>query len=489
VAVIQRSLVRRAAVVACGLAIVMTPSARAAAPPDSLLPLVQRMNRYFRQHLAEGVTMDSRYSVSPSEAIRQSVVCQALGYAELQKLHPVAGLAREVETHADYLIAHLDPIRSHTPFDGMLALSLVEAWRVTRAPRFLGAARDLMDEVEAIPTSECILNGGLMVAMATADAAQEMNDAVAATKTHDILAQLSGFQNDDGSFPHWCPGSEDIHYTGWMAQELNHIERLTHDPLIPPILDRMRDFLEGRVDAIGHSQYEGPCPGVPSCTQYYYSRASGCAYDYDSRGWTVEPGYIALLFDRYRSPKLGLVMAFLDSLEHGGTMPDLYGWWPPPSDPEYPWTVADTSVANMSIAFWSLASIVTQRAAAGDLTEADLAAAIDADLDCSGPPPPPPPPPPPAPTPIAFGTVLPNPARTDCRIAVTLAAPAHVSLVIYDARGRRERVLVDTPLDAGEHLVAWDLRDDAGRASRSGLYFARFDIGGAIETRRIVVTR
>jgi hypothetical protein len=83
-----------------------------------------------------------------------------------------------------------------------------------------------------------------MVAMATAEYAALTGDAISRTKTHDIVSQLAPYQNDDGSFPHWCFGSKDIHYTGWMAMELMHIRRLQERAACDDHLQRMSRFLE-----------------------------------------------------------------------------------------------------------------------------------------------------------------------------------------------------------------------------------------------------
>jgi hypothetical protein len=175
------------------------------------------------------------------------------------------------------------------------------------------------------------------------------------------VAGLAPYQNPDGSCPHWCAGSRDIHYTAWMAMELIRIGRMIRDPRIGPLLSTMSRFLDGRIGPSGRAVYQEPCPGAPGCTNYYYSRATGCPQDLDSRGWTVEPAYCALLFDRQGSANYRRVMAFLDSLETGGTVPDLYGYRPPPGDPEYPWTIADTSVVCMSINLWVLSTLAADR--------------------------------------------------------------------------------------------------------------------------------
>ena len=378
------------ALLACGLTLSFVPqryAPRSAGWEDPLAPMLRRIDDYLQRFEVNGVTMDWRYSVIPSEEIRQTVVCQLLAYVELARLDARPRLRVEIVRHADFLISRLAEIRSNAPFDGMLAYSLLGAYDVTHEQRFLDAGTLVMNDLLAIPTSQCLLNGGLMTAMATAEYWHLTNNAEAQQKTHDIVAQLQPYQNPDGSFPHWCQGSRDIHYTGWMAMELIHIGRMVADSHIDPFLASMSTFLEGRIGPDGKAIYEEPCPNIPNCTQYYYSRATGCSYDLDSRGWTVEPAYCGLLFDRQGSPRYQSVMTFLSSIERGGTFSDLYGYWPPPSDPEYPWTTADTSVVCMSINLWVLSTEVTERFARGvpvNLVLGDL-------IDTTQPPPPPPP--------------------------------------------------------------------------------------------------
>jgi hypothetical protein len=430
------------------------------------------MDRYLQANEVDGVTMDWRYQVSPSEEIRQTVVCQLLAYIELYRLTGMARIRTDIVEHADFMIGRLADIRSYTPFDGMLAYALLGAYETTQEARFLTVGTQVTQDMLAIPTSQCLMNGGLMVAMATAEFAHLTGDAGADQKTRDIIAQLAPYQNADGSFPHWCVGSRDIHYTGWMSMEMVHLERMmADDTLIAPMLARATSFLEGRIAPDGRSVYEEPCPGQPGCTNYYYSRASGCSYDYDTRGWTVEPVYCALAFDHAGSPQYGPVMEFTLSLETGGTFPDLYAYWPPPSDPEYPWTIADTSVVNMSIIFWALATEVSDRVARG--------IPVDLVLDNTGVPVPPP-----VALPLA---IAPNPARGACVLSFSLAQPAEVTLAVYDAAGRRVRVLESGAAPAGPSARSWDGRDDGGRSMPGGVYFARFGLGGRTQTKRFVL--
>jgi hypothetical protein len=457
------------------LAAASAPDVAQAAPHDDPLPaMVRRIDRYLRRNEVDGVTMDWRYSVSPSEEIRQTVVCQVLAYVELYRLHPTSPLRKEVVEHADFMLGRLNDIRSHTPFDGMLAYSLFAAWETTGEARFLVAAREVGDEMLAIPTWECVLNGGLMVAMGTALDAQLTGNAEAAQKTRDILEQLVPYQNEDGSFPHWCGGSRDIHYTGWMAMELIHLERMTHDPTIAPMLERMTTFLEARIAPDGRAIYEEPCPQYPGCMQYFDSRRSGCDYDYDTRGWTVEPAYCALLFHHQRSPKYEPVIGFLDSLEEGGTLPDLYGYWPPPEDPEYPWTIADTSVVNMSIIFWVLATDLTEHARHNGPLALDFGEEAREPVEL-------------VPAPSLRFAVAPNPARGRCAFRYASTGGEPVSLVLYDASGRIVRRIQSLARSAGDQVLEWDCRDAEGRDVPSGPYFARLRAGNTEATARVTV--
>jgi hypothetical protein len=233
------------------------------------------------------------------------------------------------------------------------------------------------------------------------------------------------------------------------------------------MLARMAAFMEARVGADGRAHYEEPCPGGSGCTLYYYSRATGCDYDYDTRGWTVEPGYTAMLFDHSRSPEYQPVMRFLVSLEDGGTFPDLWDYWPPPDDPEYPWTTADTSVANMSIIFWTLTSIASGR------SRALASYACDPEDEAA----------------LPRLAILPNPARDACRVRLTLPRRSRVTLAVLDVAGRRIRGLDPGWLEAGEHDVGWDLRDGAGRPCPNGLYWVRLGNGTESRAARFALIR
>ena len=64
-----------------------------------------------------------------------------------------------------------------------------------------------------------------------------------------------------------------------------------------------------------------------------------------------------------------------------------------------------------------------------------------------------------------------------------------VRLAVYDVAGRRVRDLSSGAKPAGDHAIAWDLRDDSGRQVVAGMYFAKLDVGGRTITRKVATLR
>lgn len=92
-----------------------------------------------------------------------------------------------------------------------------------------------------------------------------------------------------------------------------------------------------------------------------------------------------------------------------------------------------------------------------------------------------------APAALGFGLASRNPARGAADLRFDLAQPGRVRLAIYDVAGREVRRLLDAERAAGQHTVAWDGQDDAGRRLPSGVYFARLTRAAAVEGQRIVL--
>jgi hypothetical protein len=84
----------------------------------------------------------------------------------------------------------------------------------------------------------------------------------------------------------------------------------------------------------------------------------------------------------------------------------------------------------------------------------------------------------------------PNPARESATFAFELGTPGRGELTVFDAAGRRVRTVARQDLSAGDHRIAWDARDDAGRRCSEGVYFARLALDGrTIATRTLAIMR
>ena len=91
--------------------------------------------------------------------------------------------------------------------------------------------------------------------------------------------------------------------------------------------------------------------------------------------------------------------------------------------------------------------------------------------------------------PLALHANVPNPFNPSTTIAFDLPGRLPVELDIYDSTGRKVRRLVSGWQEAGSHRALWDGRDESGRETRSGVYFAQLKAGGEKKTRKLVLMR
>ncbi len=83
----------------------------------------------------------------------------------------------------------------------------------------------------------------------------------------------------------------------------------------------------------------------------------------------------------------------------------------------------------------------------------------------------------------------PNPFNPVTSIGFILPAKDHVSLAVYDIRGRLVKTLADTQFPAGEWALTWEGDDDAGRAVSSGIYLYRMKTSSATFSKKMILTR
>ncbi len=83
----------------------------------------------------------------------------------------------------------------------------------------------------------------------------------------------------------------------------------------------------------------------------------------------------------------------------------------------------------------------------------------------------------------------PNPFNPITTVEFTLETDMHVTLGIYDVRGKLARTLVDRSMRQGEHRTSWDGRDQSGSPAASGVYFLRFEAGRTTQSHKIVLLK
>jgi hypothetical protein len=93
------------------------------------------------------------------------------------------------------------------------------------------------------------------------------------------------------------------------------------------------------------------------------------------------------------------------------------------------------------------------------------------------------------PTTFSLSPCRPNPFTQGATMRLALPEAGQATVKVYDPAGRLVRTLVDEPLPAGEHALAWDGKDATGRRVASGVYFVRAEAGRQSGSRKVVLLR
>jgi hypothetical protein len=83
----------------------------------------------------------------------------------------------------------------------------------------------------------------------------------------------------------------------------------------------------------------------------------------------------------------------------------------------------------------------------------------------------------------------PNPMNPVTTISFRIPHSGHVSLRIFDVRGRLVRTVVDGELPAGGHESRWDGRTRSGEMAGSGVYYFRLQAGDRTISRKLIVLK
>jgi len=90
---------------------------------------------------------------------------------------------------------------------------------------------------------------------------------------------------------------------------------------------------------------------------------------------------------------------------------------------------------------------------------------------------------------VEFRGAQPNPLTNQTELSFALPRECGVMLRIYDVGGRLVRTVADGVFAAGEHRLAWDGRDAAGRPLGAGIYFATLQADKDHRSQKLFVTR
>ncbi len=86
-------------------------------------------------------------------------------------------------------------------------------------------------------------------------------------------------------------------------------------------------------------------------------------------------------------------------------------------------------------------------------------------------------------------SVFPNPVMTAGEIRLAIPNNDRVSVKIYDVNGKYVETLLDRQVQAGEHQVTWEGRNQDGRRVTPGIYFVRVETSRGSITKKMVLSR
>ncbi|MFN2370381.1 MAG: FlgD immunoglobulin-like domain containing protein, partial [Candidatus Krumholzibacteriia bacterium] len=85
--------------------------------------------------------------------------------------------------------------------------------------------------------------------------------------------------------------------------------------------------------------------------------------------------------------------------------------------------------------------------------------------------------------------LAPNPFNPRLTVDFVQERAGPVRATVHDLRGRRLAVLVDGHRESGSHEIAWDGRDERGRAAAAGTYVVRFATDRGLQAVKAVLLR
>jgi len=83
----------------------------------------------------------------------------------------------------------------------------------------------------------------------------------------------------------------------------------------------------------------------------------------------------------------------------------------------------------------------------------------------------------------------PNPFNPSTEISFDLPKAGQVELRIFNVLGQQVRALANQAMEAGQHTITWDGRDQGGTQVSSGVYFYRLSAGAYTDTKKMMLLK
>ena len=81
---------------------------------------------------------------------------------------------------------------------------------------------------------------------------------------------------------------------------------------------------------------------------------------------------------------------------------------------------------------------------------------------------------------------FPNPFNPTTKISYQISKEGHVSLIVYDIKGRKIITLVNEHQNIGRYSLSWNGRNDLGEIISGGMYICRIEAGSFSDTKKLL---
>jgi ligand-binding sensor domain-containing protein len=93
------------------------------------------------------------------------------------------------------------------------------------------------------------------------------------------------------------------------------------------------------------------------------------------------------------------------------------------------------------------------------------------------------------PSPFTLNGNYPNPFNPNTTISFSLGKESPVEIAVYNISGQKVKTLFSGVMPAGNHVAAWNGKNEQGQRVSSGVYFARFISGNMINNHKMLLLR